>query len=154
MRPSAELMSSLVWVLLGLGICLYSVRLQLWTAAGPGSGLLPFAAGLFIGLFGLALLLPEWSRRRRGRRAAPFWTDAAARNRVGLVVAGLCAMAFLMPLLGFLLAASLVMTFLLGVAERGRLASSVTLALASSLSIYWLFASLLQVRLPRGLLGF
>jgi hypothetical protein len=147
-------MSSLVWVLLGLGISFYSVRLQLWTAAGPGSGLLPFVAGLFLGLFGLALLLAEWSRRRRGRRPAPFWADAAARNRVGLVVAGLCAMAFLMPILGFLLAASLVMTFLLGVIERGRLASSVALALASSVSIYWLFASLLQVRLPRGLLGF
>ena len=154
MRPSAELISSLVWVLLGLGICLSSVRLQLWTAAGPGSGLLPFAAGLFIGLFGLALLLAEWSRRRRGRRPAPFWADAAARNRVGLVIAGLGAMAYLMPILGFPLAASLVMTFLLGVIERGRLASSVTLALASSVSIYWLFASLLQVRLPRGLLGF
>ena len=154
MRPSAELISSLVWVLLGLGICLSSVRLQLWTAAGPGSGLLPFVAGLVIGLFGLALLLAEWSRRRRGRRPAPFWADAPGRNRVGLVVAGLCAMAYLMPVLGFLLAASLVMTFLLGVIERGRLASSVTLALASSVSIYWLFASLLQVRLPRGLLGF
>lgn len=154
MKPSAEMISSLVWVLLGLGICLYSVRLQLWTAAGPGSGLLPFVAGLFIGLFGLALLLLEWARRRRGRRPAPFWADAAGRNRVALVVLSLGAMAYLMPVLGFLLAASLVMTFLLGVAEHARLASSVTLALASSLSIYWLFASLLQVRLPRGVLGF
>ncbi len=151
---AVELISNLVWVLLGLGICLYAVRLRLWDAAGPASGFLPFIAGLFVGLIGLALLLQVWARRPRERRPTPFWDDAAARNRVGLVVIGLCAMAFLMPILGFLLAATLVMTFLLGLAQRTRLASAITLALASSLSIYWLFGSVLQVRLPRGLLGF
>ena len=151
---AVELISNLVWVLLGLGICLYAVRLRLWDAAGPASGFLPFIAGLFVGLIGLALLLQEWARRPRERRPTPFWEDAAARNRVGLVVIGLCAMALLMPLLGFLLAATLVMTFLLGLTQRTRLASAITLALASSLSIYWLFGSVLQVRLPRGLLGF
>ncbi len=151
---AVELISNLVWVLLGLGICLYAVRLRLWDAAGPASGFLPFIAGLFVGLIGLALLLQVWARRPRERRPTPFWDDAAARNRVGLVVIGLCAMALLMPILGFLLAATLVMTFLLGLAQRTRLASAITLALASSLSIYWLFGSVLKVRLPRGLLGF
>jgi len=114
---AVELISNLVWVLLGFGICLYAVRLRLWDAAGPASGFLPFIAGLFVGLIGLALLLQEWARRPRERRPTPFWEDAAARNRVGLVVIGLCAMALLMPLLGFLLAATLVMTFLLGLAH-------------------------------------
>ena len=151
---AAELTANLVWVLLGLGICLYSLRLRLWDAAGPGSGFLPFIAGVFVGLTGLALLLRTWARRPREPRPAPFWADAAGRNRVALVVIALCVMAFLMPILGFLVAATLVMTFLLGLAERTPLAPAVTLALVSSLSIYWLFASLLQVRLPKGPLGF
>ncbi len=151
---AVELISNLVWVLLGFGICVYAFRLRLWDAAGPASGFLPFIAGVFVGLTGLALLLQARAQRPRERRPAPFWENRAARNRVGLVVLGLCAMAYLMPILGFLLAATLVMTFLLGLTERTRLVPTVTLALASSLSIYWLFASLLQVRLPRGLLGF
>ena len=85
---------------------------------------------------------------------APFWEDRTGRNRVALVTAALCVMAYLMPVLGFLVTASLVMTFLLGLTERTRVASSVALAVVSSLATYWLFGSLLQVRLPRGLLGF
>lgn len=151
---AAELAANLIWVVLGFGICLLSVRLRLWDAAGPGSGFLPFIAGLFVGLTGLALLLQESARRRRARRAVAFWEDRTGRNRVGLVVIALCVMAYLMPILGFLVAATLVMTFLLGLTERTPVASALTLALVSSLSIYWLFASLLQVRLPKGLLGF
>ncbi len=151
---AAELVANLIWVLLGFGICFFSVRLRLWDAAGPGSGFLPFIAGLFVGLTGLVLLLQESASRRRARRAAPFWEGRAARNRAGLVVIALCVMAYVMPILGFLVAATLVMTFLLGLTERTPVAAALALALVSSLSIYWLFTSLLQVRLPRGLLGF
>jgi len=42
----------------------------------------------------------------------------------------------------------------MGLTEQTRLVPVVALAVISSLSIYWLFASLLQVRLPKGLLGF
>lgn len=152
---AAELITDLIWVLLGLGICLYSsLRLRLWDAAGPGSGFLPFIAGVFVAVIGLALLLRQWSKRPREERPAPFWDDRTGRNRVGLVVIALCVLAWLMPMLGFLLAAFLVMTFLLGLTERTPLVSTVALAVASSLCIYWLFASLLQVRLPKGPLGF
>lgn len=152
---AAELIADLIWVLLGLGIVLYSsLWLRLWDAAGPGSGFLPFIAGGFVALIGLALLFREWSKRPRAERRAAFWGDRAARNRVGLVVIALSVLAGLMPMLGFLLAAFLVMTFLLRLTERAALGSTVTLAAASSLCIYWLFAWLLQVRLPKGLLGF
>jgi hypothetical protein len=151
----AELTANVVWFLLGLAICLYALRLKLWSAAtGPGSGFLPFIAGVLVALIGAALFTREWTRRPRDGEGAPFWEDRDGRNRVGLVVVALCVMAYLMPILGFLVAAVLVMTFLLGLTEKTRLASALVLALVSSLSIYWLFASLLQVRLPRGLLGF
>jgi putative tricarboxylic transport membrane protein len=151
----AELVADVVWVVLGLGICLHALRLQLWSATtGPGSGFLPFIAGALVALIGVALLVRAWARRRRDGPATPFWEDAAGRNRVGLVVITLCVMAYLMPILGFLLAAILVMTFLLGLTRQTRLAAAIVLSLLSTLSIYWLFASLLQVRLPLGPLGF
>ncbi|OLC01093.1 MAG: hypothetical protein AUH30_00920 [Candidatus Rokubacteria bacterium 13_1_40CM_68_15] len=151
---TAELVADAAWVTLGLGICLYALKLRLWDASGPASGFLPFIAGVFIAVVGLALVLREWARRPVRESTAPFWEDRTGRNRVALVTAALCVMAYLMPVLGFLVTASLVMTFLLGLTERTRLASSVVLAVVSSLATYWLFGSLLQVRLPRGLLGF
>lgn len=152
---SAELTTNLIWVLLGLGICLYALQLKLWSAAtGPGSGFLPFIAGALVALIGAALVLRVWMKRSRDGSAAPFWEERDGRNRVGLVVVTLCVMAYLMPVLGFLLAAALVMTFLLGLTKQTRLAAAIVLSLLSTLSIYWLFASLLQVRLPKGPLGF
>ena len=148
---AASLISDAAWVLLGLAVSVYAVRLRLWDAAGPGSGFLPFLAGLVIAGTGLSLLAREWAARSPGR---PFWSDAAGRTRVALVIVALVAMALLMPRLGFLLAAFLVMSFLLGLTERRHPGSSLALAAASSVFIYWLFASLLQVRLPHGLLGF
>ena len=53
-----------------------------------------------------------------------------------------------------LLSAAIVMTFLLCLSEPGRIAQSVLLAGAASAAVYGLFASLLQVRLPTGWLGF
>jgi hypothetical protein len=132
---AASLISNATWVLLGLAVCVYAVRLRLWDSAGPASGFLPFLAGLVVGIAGLVLLIREWAGRPVGR-SPRFWRDAAGRTRVALVIV------------------VLVMTFLLGMTERRRLGSSIALAAASSVFIYWLFASLLQVRLPPGLLGF
>jgi hypothetical protein len=146
---AASVVSSLVWVLLGLGVCLYALRLRLWDLAGPGSGFLPFIAGLVLGVAGLGLLVRAWTARPGG----PFWPDAAGRTRVAAVALALAVLALLMPVLGFLLAAFLVMSFLLGLSDRRRPGSAVLLAAVSSLVIYGLFVSVLQVRLPRGLLG-
>ena len=142
---------NLFWIVLGIAICAYSLRLKLWEAAGPGSGFLPFIVGAIIGSAGIALFLQQ---RFRGVPPERFWTDSAARNRVGLVVVALCTMAYLMPVLGFLLSAAIVMAFLLSLSEPGRIAQSLLLAGAASAAVYWLFASLLQVRLPTGWLGF
>jgi tripartite tricarboxylate transporter TctB family protein len=148
---AASLISDTAWIVLGLAVCGYAVRLRLWDAAGPGSGFLPFLAGVVIAGTGVGLLAREGAARAAG---VAFWSDAAGRTRVALVIVALIAMALLMPRLGFLIAAFLVMTFLLGLTERRHWGASLALAAASSLFIYWLFASLLQVRLPQGLLGF
>ena len=94
---AASLISDAAWVLLGLAVCIYAMRLRLWDAAGPGSGFLPFLAGLVIAGTGLGLLAREWAARPAGR---PFWSDAAGRTRVALVIVALVAMALLMPRLG------------------------------------------------------
>jgi hypothetical protein len=149
---SRVLGENVFWIVLALGICAGALQLGLWGSAGPGSGFMPFLAGLLIGLVGLGRLVAAWSRETT--RAARFWEDPAAARRVIAVVLALCAMAAVMPVLGFLLTAMLVMAFLLRLTAETRLVTVIVLAIVSSLSVYWLFQSVLGVRLPKGLVGF
>jgi putative tricarboxylic transport membrane protein len=149
---SRVLGENVFWIVLALGICAGALQLGLWSPAGPGSGFMPFLAGLLIGLVGVGRLVAAWSRETT--RAARFWEDPAAARRVVAVVLALCTMAAVMPILGFLLTAMLVMAFLLRLTAETRLVTVIVLAIVSSLSVYWLFQSVLGVRLPKGLVGF
>lgn len=149
-----EQLCNLVWILLAFGICAYSVRLKVWDPSGPASGFVPFVAGAMIGMIGL-LLFARGRTGDAGRVASwTFWENRAGGKRVVAILAGLAAMASLLPILGFVLTSVLVMTFLLRVIERQKLSVVIAGALVSSFSVYWLFRSLLQVSLPRGVVGF
>jgi hypothetical protein len=62
-------------------------------------------------------------------------------------------MALLMPILGFLLTSILITSFMLRVIEPQKWLAVIAISLASCFLVYWLFFSLLQVSLPKGLLG-
>ena len=144
-----DLVQNLVWIALAVGVSANGIRLGLWTPAGPGSGFMPLLAGVLIAVIALARLVITPRRPR-----AAFWPDAAGARRVVLCVVALCAMAALMPLLGFFVASLLVMGFLMRLTSTYRLAAVIGLAVFSSLVIYGLFHTLLGVQLPRGLVGF
>src|SRR5437870_4678066 len=83
---TAELVADAAWVTLGLGICLYALRLRLWDASVPASGFLPFLAGVFIAVVGLALFLRGCARRRVSGSPSPFWWDRLGRYGVSVVI--------------------------------------------------------------------
>lgn len=148
-----EQVLNLAWVLLGAAVCTYSVGLKIWAASKPGSGLVPFLAGAIIGGVGLVRLASGW---RAGGKAgiSNFWETTAYRNRTLLVLIGFCAMAFLMPKLGFLLSAVLVTSFLLYVIEPQNILKVAGIAAGTCLLVHFLFVTLLKVNLPRGFWGF
>jgi putative tricarboxylic transport membrane protein len=144
-----EPVQNVVWIALAAAISVNAIRLGLWTPSGPGSGFMPLVAGLTIGLMALLRVLVTPRRPR-----SPFWVDASGGKRVMLCVLALCAMAAVMPFLGFFVAAVLVMGFLMRLTSTSRIPTIVVLALFSSLVVYGLFHSLLGVQLPRGFVGF
>lgn len=150
--PRCEQAYNALWIVLGLGICLLSVRLTLWDESGPGNGFIPFVAGLLIGISGLGLLLAEWARRPAAA-ALPFLPNRPATVRILLILGGLCFMAASLTTLGFLLSAFLSLCFLLRAIEPQKWWVVVLVALISCAGGYGLFNTLLQVPLPRGLLG-
>ena len=144
---------NLIWILLAIGICIQSVGLTLWGPYGPGSGLIPFIVGLFIGMIGLLLFVKELRRGSQKGATRKFWGSPNAAKRVGYLLGGLCAMAYLMPILGFLITSFLVTAFMLYVIEPQKWFMVVATSAPSCLSVYFLFGYILQIPLPKGFLG-
>ena len=145
---------NIFWILFGIGICIQSTRYQLWNPKGPGSGFIPFLTGLLIGIIGFLLFLSGWSEASKQEEAGKFWENRIARNRVFYVLASLCLMAILMQKLGFLLTSIFIIIFMIRVIERRKWITLIFVSVVSCLSIYFLFKYLMQINLPKGLLGF
>jgi putative tricarboxylic transport membrane protein len=144
--------SSLVWLGMGLFICIGSLRLSLGTFHNPGPGFLSFFAGLIIG--GLALVVHLQSRRAPAgeQKGSPLWTNRTRGWRMVLTVLALLAYAVTMNYLGFLPSTFLFLVFLLKVIEPQRWSVAVLGSLAASAAFYCVFEWGLQSQLPKGLL--
>lgn len=145
---------NLFWILLGIGICIQSVRHQLWNPAGPGSGFIPFLTGLLIGAAGFLLFLGELIKGSEQKETGKFWENPVALKRVLYLVGSLCLMAFLMPKLGFLLTSTFITILMIRVIEPKKWMTVVITSVVSCLLIYSLFRFLVQIKLPKGFLGF
>jgi putative tricarboxylic transport membrane protein len=143
---------ALVWILLGTFICVESTAIKLWVPDGPGSGLMPFLAGLTIGICGL-LLFPFRSGAAAGA-GETYWKHPRAWRRILFVLAGFCAMALLMPVLGFFPSSLLIMFFLVLVVERQNLFQTFLISLLTCMVLYALFQHVFSINLPRGVLPF
>jgi putative tricarboxylic transport membrane protein len=82
------------------------------------------------------------------------WPAPHGWMRVGGVVAGLAAIAFLLPRTGFAFAGLVTMMILMKLVERATWAQAVTMSVASVAAVIGLFGKLLGMPLPRGPWGF
>jgi len=142
---------ALFWLVLGAAVCVYALRLGVWDASGPASGLVPLLAGIVLagggaGILGAAL---PWTAP-----APPFWPVRAAGVRALAVLGALAVMAAVMPALGFLVTATVCTMFLLRLVQPQRWGWVVVTAVASTVLLYWLFDRVLDMALPKGPLGF
>jgi hypothetical protein len=149
-----EQIFNVFWILFGIGICIQSIRHQLWNPDGPGSGFIPFLTGLLIGVAGFLLFLGELSKDPEQKEAGKFWENPVALRRVLYLVGSLCVMAFLMPKLGFLLTSTLASILMIRVIEPKKWVTVVSTSIVTCLLIYSLFRFLVQIKLPKGFLGF
>ena len=142
------------WILFGIGICIQSIRHQLWSPAGPGSGFIPFLTGLLIGGMGLLLFLSERSKDPKKEETEKFWKNPIAVRKVFYLVGSLCIMALIMLKLGFLLTSILVTILMIRVIEPKKWMMVTFTSIGSCVLIYSLFQFLMQIKLPKGFLGF
>lgn len=149
-----EKWSSLVWLGVGIFVCIGSLRLSLGQFRNPGPGFLSFFAGLVI--MGLALVVHLQSRRRHPGRAKeesePIWSDPKKGMKIVLTVVALLVYAVVMNYLGFLISTFLFLAFILKTIEPQRWSVTLIGSLIASTAFYVVFEIGLHSQLPKGIL--
>jgi len=135
-----------LFLLAGLGVMIESIRLTIGTPTNPQPGFFPFLGGAI--LIGLSLVLTIRAWLGIGKRPEPF----GEVRRPAALVAGTGVYVLILDPLGYVLATiplGFLVLWILGV-KSWQVLGSVSVGL--SVVTYFLFAHLLGIELPPGLL--
>jgi len=152
-RPNQ--ISSLVWLLMGLFIVVESLfSLKIGTVYDPGPGLFPLIMGILLSFFSLVILLKAtFAKGVEKKKLSKLW---AGLNwpKMFCTIGGLSFYPIILNTAGFLLTTLLLLIFLLRIIKRQNWKLTIGLSIFTSVGFYLFFDRLLQVQLPRGILGF
>jgi putative tricarboxylic transport membrane protein len=139
--------------LLGLAaFILFQARaLTFGTVRTPQTGFFPSLLAYLL-LLGSLVLLGQ--ALRQSATTASLWTIAAEGwKRIGLVFLVLISFALVFESLGYLISTFFLMVFLLRAIDPQKWIVVIAVAFSTTLVSYLIFASLLNIPLPKGLLG-
>jgi putative tricarboxylic transport membrane protein len=143
--------SSLFWLLVGLGFAAGGTRYGFGSWREPGAGLLPIVLGMLLAFLSLLLFITSL-KGAPSREKKPFWLEGGSRSSIVLTFLSLVAYTAVLKSAGFIVTTFLFIFFLMkGISGKGW-GLSLVVALAFSLLGYGLFSLLLGVLLPKGTL--
>ena len=145
---TAELWGALAWLGLSVFVAWAGWDLGIGTMAAPGSGFLPFWAGLLMCAFSLAVL---WSAvTEGGPSVASLWAGVRWGNVI-LMIASLAVYAALLEPLGFLIATIPLLLVLLRGVDPVRWRTALPIAVLSTVGVWWVLKRALLIQLPAGI---
>ena len=148
-----DIISSIFWMALGVGICYGGYNLEVGSLNDPGSGFLFFWVGiLMIGLSVGILIRAIKETAVPGELKKVFWTEIRVTKIISVLVA-LCLYAYVFTFLGFILSTVLLLIFMFKVVEPQTWTKAVLGAVISTLTAYAVFHLWLGSQLPMGLLS-
>ena len=145
--------SATVWLAIGLIIVIASFSYKLGSLSSPGTGFMPFLAGLAICLFSFIILIQATQKKRSGIEWKPILKDLMWGKSMAVLTA-LLAYILLLNLLGFLVCTALFIGFLFRVMQPMRWSVVIAGAIAVAFAAYGIFEIMLQSPLPKGPWGF
>ena len=149
----------LVWLVLGIGLCLGSIRLKIGGFHNPGAGFLPFLSGALLSILGFVLFL---SRGSQGAGAGGIKeeekvlvTESPRRFFVpAITLLILFIYVMLLEPVGFLLATLFFLFSLFKFVESKRWWMPFVVSFTAVIASYFVFTVWLRCQFPRGILGF
>ena len=150
-------LDGLVWLVLGIGLCIGSVRLKLGDFHTPGPGFMPFLSGALLGIFGFILIFAT-TRSGEGKEAKEqktpvIWNWKKLISPFLTLLILFLYISLLEPL-GFILTTFICLLFLFKLSEPGKWITPVILSICTSVLSYLVFSVWLQCQFPRGLIKF
>ena len=148
-----DVISGLCLFSLGLALALLCFRLSVWRS-GPQEGFFPLVIAIII--IGLSLLLLIQSVFFRNQEKEDVSVKKEGKINLSRVLSYIIATllyGILLESIGFLISSALLLVFILKVVEKRSWKVTIVLGSASVLISYILFAYLLGVPLPRGLIN-
>ncbi len=145
--------SAAFWLVMGAIIAIASVPCDLGTLDSPGTGFLPFLAGLSISFFSIIGLVHGSLSRKNGVGWKPVLRDVRWEKSLTVLIS-LLAYALLLKPLGFLLCTLLFVGFLLAAVQPQSWYVVISGAVGTAIGTYGIFEIWLKAQLPKGPLGF
>ena len=145
---------SWIWILFGIGLCLESWIIGLGSLSEPGTGFMPFIVGLGIIILAILHLLESAiiKGKRPAERASP-WSGIQWKPVVYTLIV-ILAYILMLPKLGYLIATSFAMIFLLKSGKAMSWTVAIFVGILTSAISYLIFGIWLNVSFPRGLFHF
>lgn len=140
---------AIVFMLLGVWICLEALQVPFGGFRMPGAGFFPVLLGLT--LSALALVLLGMTLFGSSSKVIHIWPE---RPEVLYLIGAILVSAYLFERAGFLLSMALFLGVVMKVLGHLPGPTAVLLALLGSVVSYFVFGHLLQIALPSGILPF
>lgn len=150
-----ERIGGLLWLLLGVGVCIGAASMRMGSLHKPGPGFMPLLAGGLLGLFGLILLLTTFSASGDEKRPRPSKSENwGKRNLFLFCLVALFGYAFLLEPLGFYTTTGVFLFSLFKLADQRNWVKPLISAGLTVLVSYLLFTVWLKIQFPGGVTGF
>jgi len=143
-----------VWTLLGIGLCLGSLKLKIGGFHNPGAGFIPFLVGLILISLGVVLVISNSTMRGEPQdQKAP---NIRKRNYFRPFMTVILFMIYILTseVLGFLLATFFFLFSLFEITAPRKWLMSLLISFVATISGYLIFSFWLGCPLPKGLWGF
>jgi putative tricarboxylic transport membrane protein len=150
---SKDRLSGLVLIVFSGLVSAGALRYYLGTPNEPGPGMFPFLLGFVIAFLSLIVLFGAKRDSSRRKCQHNSVSEIGKKRRVWGIIIALAFYGFFLEILGFVLCTFILFGFLLGFISLQKWYVAIGGALLGSLGSYAVFKLLLQVQLPRGVLG-
>jgi len=149
---SRDIISSLFWAVIGIGICWGGWDLGVGSLHDPGGGFIFFWVGVIMFGLSLVIFIPAIRLEAVKGEMKGIWAGIPWKKMVSVLVV-LFIYSYLFTPLGFILTTIPLLIFLFKAVEPQRWLWAVLGAVISTLAAYVVFRLWLQCQLPQGLLG-
>ena len=148
-----DIISSIFWMIIGIGVCYGGYDLELGTLHDPGSGFIFFWVGIImIGLSVSILIRAIKEAAIPGELKKVLWTEIRWW-KIFSILLSLVLYALVFTPFGFVLSTFLLLIFLFKAVEPQSWLKAVLGAVISTLTVYVVFQLWLGSQLPKGFLG-